>query len=228
MREIHSQLILKAAGDHAAYTLTAEDALSNHASLYDYLCFAASRPMPRHIRPQLSSSHSSPDSLCAKLLQLSADQSAPNPVKKYQKLFTGGIIKDWPLTAVEGLPGAWRLYLVNHTAYRHYQAALKKLRQTNPDYQRKTDQEIAAIEQLTPFYEMLVCSAMNDELSGENIITVNFDVPRYQSAGTDVYTLGFSADCITIGEPAGLGQRYLKIMNDANPREYIAEIIEIQ
>lgn len=228
MREIRSQLTLKATGDHAAYILTAEDAISNHASLYDYLCFAANHQLPRHIRPQLVSGHSSPESLCANLLQRSTNPSVPSPIKKPQKLLTGGSIKDWPLTAVEVLPGAWHLYLINHAAYRHYQQTLKKLRQENIEYQRKTDREIATAEQLTPFYEMLTCSAVNAELTSGNIISVSFDVPRYGSAGTDVYTLGFNANYTTIGEPSGFGQRYLKIRSDADACEYTAEVIEIQ
>lgn len=225
MREIHSTKTFKASHGHAAYVLTAEGALSSHHDLYEYLCDAANRPVPHNIRPQLISAHSNQDSFCAKFLQLEDGQVGQ--IKKQQKLFTGGGIKDWSLTAIEVIPGKWRLHLVNHSLYRRYQDAIKKARQNNADYRYRTDREIAVSEKIVLFYETFVCCATNPELVG-GIVTVNFDVPRYLSAGTDSYTLGFNAEYTTIGEPAGFGQRCLKIPNNANPDEYVVEVIEIQ
>lgn len=227
MREIHSTTTLKAVGDHAAYVLLAEDTLSNYRDLFGYLDYAASRPLPHSIRPQLTSSHSSPDSLCAKLLEQKQDDGLPHTeLKRHQKLLIGGGIKDWPLTAIEVLPGEWRFYLVNHGLARRFHAAIQKARQSNPSYGQKTNLEIAAAEQIAPFFEVFVCRAANPVLGADDVLTVSLDVPR--RGGTDVYTLGFSAECTTIGETAGLGQRYLKIQNDADPAEYMAEVIEVQ
>lgn len=226
MRELHGTRIIKPVKGYESYILTAEGAPSSYASLYDYLCSAAGRPVQHNIRPQLASTHSNPDSFCAKLLQWQGDQ--PGQIKKHQKLLTGGSIKDWPLTAVGVVPGEWRFYLINHALYRRYQSAIKRLRQENPDHQRRTNAEIAAIEKLTSFYEVLVCRGTNPELANGTVVSIDLDVPRYLNAGTDVYNLGLSATHTSIGEPTGFGRCCLKFPNDADPKEYIAETIDIQ
>ena len=226
MREIHGTRTLKPVKGYEAYILTAEGAPSSYASLYDYLCDAAGRPIQHHIRPQLTNAHSNPDSFCAKLLQWKDDQ--PGQIKKHQKLLTGGSIKDWPLTAVGVLPGEWRFYLINRTYYRRYQAAIKRFRQENPEHRCRTDLEIAAIEKIASFCEVLLCRAANPELADGTIVSVNLDVPRYLGAGTDVYTIGLSATHTSISEPTGLGRLCMKFPNDADPQEYIAETIDIQ
>lgn len=228
MREIHSTLSLKAGKDHAAYILTAEDAPINYDSLSSYLTYAAGRPLPRHIRPQLTSAHSNPDSFCASFLERDPEVAEHSIIKQPKKLLMGGTIKDWSLTAVEVLPGEIRLHLIHRGLFRRYDAALRKARQQNPDYARKTDAEIAAAEQLTPFTEVLTCRATNPVLASHNVVTINFDVPRHGASGTDVYSIGFNDNYTTIGEPAGFGQRYLKIKNDAGPATYTAEVIELQ